>query len=133
MAKLSSKQLTVESFKEQGSWIGPLVSYLNTLANELISLFNNNISVSDNLDGEIKELEITNESNRFPIKVLLKQNKNPKCLVVAKVLNLDNSKENLTGTPFINWHFENGSIVIRSITNLTLNQKYRINILIINS
>ena len=127
--KISPRRYTVEEFPEQQGWIGNLLSPLNQTIQELFNGVSNNITVSENLYQEIKELQFTVDSTVYPIKFKTKFNKNPVGLTV--IYCKDSQDGTAADLPWPTWSFNNGLITITNITNLTTNMKYTVRILII--
>lgn len=127
--KLSPRRYTVEEFPEQQSWIGNLLSPLNQTIQELFSGLNNNITISDNLYQEVKELKFTVDATTYPIKFKTKFNKQPVGIHVLYC------KDSLGGTssdtPWLTWSFSDGLLTITNITNLTTSSTYIIRVLVI--
>lgn len=126
MARISSQKFTVEGFKEQMQWIGKLFSPLNQLIGEILSAFNNNITVQDNLKQEIKELTFINQTQDLPLKFMTKFAQNPKGLSVLYCYDNTNSEMNFAGPIWANWSYGNSTITINSLTGLTSGRKYTI-------
>lgn len=124
MARLTGTKLTAEAFKDQ-TWIGPLLSSINQLTSELIAALNSSLSISENLDQELKDITFINEAANFPLKFTTKFNRNPKTCQIAYCLNTtDGLTESITTLPV--WSYANGSVSISSITGLTASKKYLI-------
>ena len=131
MARLTGTKLTAEAFKDQ-TWIGPLLSSINQLTAELIASFNNSLTISENLDQELKDVTFINEAANFPLKFTAKFNRNPKACQIAYCFNVtDGTTEAITTLPV--WSFANGSVSISSITGLTASKKYLIRVHLIYS
>lgn len=126
--KLSNKKLSLDAFKDN-IWIGPLLSYINELFTQLFNGLNNQITVEDNLFQEIKEIKVVNDGVAFPIQIKTKFTTYPKGVTCLSAKALDNSL--LTSTPFVNWEYSNNILTIRSITGLSSNVTYNINLHII--
>lgn len=132
MGKLAPQRLTVESFQDQADWIGPLLSSINTLSNDLVINFNNGISISDNLSQEIKEITWKNDANNFPLRFNTKFNKNPQGLYVIYLFNTTDGVYS-TQAPWLEWTYSNNQIVISAITGLTASKNYTMRLLVIYS
>lgn len=129
MSKISNRKLTLEDFKDQQSWIGKLLQTMNNFFGDVFQAMNNGISIEDNLYQEIKELKFLNDSTTFPLEFKTKFNVYPKGLSVISCR--DTSNADLAASPFINWSFNNGVVRISSITGLTSNKTYTMNIHVI--
>lgn len=120
--KVSPRRLTVEEFPEQQSWIGSLLSPLNQTNQELFSGLANNVTVSENLYQEIKELKFTLDAATYPIRFKTKFNKNP--IGLQTIYCKDAIGGTASNTPWISWSFADGQLTISNITNLTTSQTY---------
>lgn len=127
--KITPRSLTVEQFPDQQEWIGNLLSPLNQTNQELFSGLDNGITIADNLYQEVKELNFTYDASTYPIRFKTKFNKQPVGIHILYC------KDSLGGTssgyPWLTWTFADGLMTITNITNLTLNQKYILRILVI--
>lgn len=127
--KLSPRRFTVEEFADQQSWIGNLLSPLNQTIQELFSGMNNNITVSENLYQEVKELKFTVDATTYPLRFKTKFNKQPVGLHVLYCK--DSAGGTSSNTPWITWSFADGLMTITNITNLTNSLNYTVRILVI--
>jgi len=127
--KLSPRRFTLEEFPDQQAWIGNLISPLNQQAQELLNGLANDLTISDNLYQEIKELRFVNETGNFPIRFRTKFNKYPSGLNV--IYCRDTLGSTPSGMPWIDWGFADGLLSISSITNLTSSLTYilRVNLI----
>jgi len=130
MSKLTPQKFVIENFASQASWIGPLLSSLNSFFNDLVISSSNKFSIEDNLFQEIKEIKFKNDSNNFPLSFKTKFNVNPKGIIL--IYNYDNTLATCaTQTPVICWRFSNNEIIIDSITGLTASTVYTFRLLVI--
>lgn len=130
MSKITPAKLTLEDFKEQRDWIGPLFSVLNSFTESIVKAFSNQLNVEDNLFQEIKEVKWRNSSGDFPLKFQTKFTANPKGLLPIFLFN-NTLSANSTETPKVNWSYSDGMISISSITGLTTDSTYTIRLLLI--
>lgn len=118
MAKITGSKLTVEAFPKQADWIGKLLSNLNQFIGEVVSGFNNGLSIEDNLMQEIKEVKFINSSSNFPLKFSTKFTKLPKGVSIIYCYNqTSGAMESITSLPI--WTYSNGQLSISSITGLS--------------
>lgn len=129
MGKISPQKFTLESFKDQTSWIGSLLSPLNSFLNDLVIQFSNNFTVEDNLFQEIKEIKFMN-SNDFPLKFKTKFNSNPRGLIMIYLYD-DTTSTPAAVSSAINWSYGNNEITITSMSGLTGSTKYIVRFLVI--
>jgi hypothetical protein len=130
MGKLTPQRFTVESFQDQASWIGPLLSSLNSLINDLVINFNNGLTIADNLNQEIKEISWKNDANNLPLRFTTKFNKLPQGLSVIYLFNTTDGVYS-TQAPWLEWTYQNNQIVISDITGLTASKNYTMRLLVI--
>jgi hypothetical protein len=130
--KITGSKLTVESFPEQNSWVGKLLSPLNQFIGEVVLGFNNGLSIDDNLFQELKEVKFVNSSGNFPIKFALKFSQLPKAVQIVYCYNeTDGTTQAITTLPV--WSYSNGQISISSITGTTSGKSYIIRVHVIYS
>ena len=120
--KLSPRRYNVEEFPSEQSWIGPLLSTLNTTNQELFNGLNNSITIEDNLKQEIKELKFVNDSSNFPLSFKTKFQQSPKGMHPIFCLATDGTTA--SNTPWLTWTYANGLITVTNITNLTSSKSY---------
>lgn len=129
MSKLNPQTFTLEGFPEQGTWIGKLFGPLNQFIRGVYELFNNQITVADNLYQEIKALTIVNETTNFPLKFTAKFNKYPEGVLLLSAIDSNGGYPSVN--PLITWSFSNGVVSINSISGLTASSRYTVKFLII--
>lgn len=130
MGKIQPQKFTVESFKDQSDWIGPLLSNLNSFISDVVQNFSNQMTVSENLFQEIKEITWINSATNFPIKFKTKFAASPKGLSVIYLFN-ETDQVYSTAAPWLEWRYANGEIIISNISGLTASDKYTIRLLVI--
>lgn len=123
MSKLKPQKFTIEEFQEQKDWIGNLFSPLNSLIQDLVAMFNSNLTVNDNLYQEIKELSFNNDATNFPLRFRTKFLATPKGLSVIYCYDSTSAIMN-SSTPWVSWSYKNNEVTISSITNLTASHNY---------
>lgn len=123
MARLKPQKFTLEQFQDQGDWIGKLFGPLNQLTNDIFLAFNNNLTISDNLSQEIKEIKFKNSTVNFPLVFQTKFNSNPMGINVIYIYNNTLSAYSTTA-PHLQWIYLNGLIKITAITGLTADSTY---------
>lgn len=130
MGRLKPIKFTVEQFQDQADWIGALFSSLNQFINDVVISYNNNITISDNLYQEIKEIKFKNTATNFPLKFKTKFNVFPQSVTLGYIF--DNTvgayASGLTAAPFMEWTFSNGDLIINSISGLTSATTYTIRV-----
>lgn len=119
--RLTNRKFQQEDFKDQ-TWIGRLLSPLNTFISEVYNGFQNNLTITDNLYQEIKTLTFVNETSNFPLIFKTKFNKYPEGL--SLIYCQDSTGGYPSVQPLVQWSFNNGLLSISSISGLTVSSKY---------
>lgn len=133
MGVIKPIKFNVESFQEQASWIGGFFSTLNQFINDTVIATSNNLTVSDNLFQEIKEIKFKNTANNFPLKFKTKFNVFPQGVHLIYLYdNTTNDAAIPSVTPYIQWTFNNNDLIIKSISGLNSNSTYTLRVLVIN-
>lgn len=88
-------------------------------------MFNSNLTISDNLYQEIKEISFKNDSTNFPLRFKTKFQSNPKGLSVIYAYDSTASAMNAS-MPWVVWSYKNGEVIISSITGLTASNNINI-------
>lgn len=130
--KISNYQeFTKENFpKKYYDLTDSLIYPLNNFQQQIVTAFNNNqITVTDNLNEQYKTLTVTVDSTGKPAQTLTYQStltgKTVGIIVVA-AKNQTSSTTYPTGTPFISWSDNSGTVTIANITNLQANNQYQL-------
>lgn len=126
--KITPRKYTLEDFKDQ-SWIGKLLSPLNSFIESVYALTQNNVSIEDNLFQEIKEIKFVNNAANFPLKFQTKFNKLPKSVLCIYCVATDGTTS--SAQPWATWSYSNSQIQIDSLTSLTTDKTYIIRVHVI--
>lgn len=130
MSQINPQRFSTEEFPDQADWISKLFSPLNQFTGDVVRAFRNQLTISDNLYQEIKEIKWVNSANNFPLKFKTKFNSNPKGLNYIFLYN------NTLGTystlsPHIVWKYQDGQVIISDISGLTASSNYTIRVLVL--
>lgn len=128
--RIDPQQFTVEEFPEQQSWIEKLFSPLNSFTGSIVNAFNNQLTISDNLFQEIKEIKYVNKAANFPMSVKTKFNTQPMGLHCIYIRN-NTTEAYSTLAPHVVWSWANGQLIISDISGLTTNSTYTIRLLLV--
>lgn len=128
--RLDPQRFTVEEFPEQRSWIEKLFSPLNSFTESVVQAFNNQITISDNLYQEIKEIKYVNTTSNFPYKIKTKFNAFPKGVFPIYTFN-NTIGAYSTLAPHVVWKWAEGQLILTDISGLTASSTYTIRLLII--
>lgn len=133
MAKFNFlKRLITEDFKKDDQeLIGKIASILNPAFEAITTALNNNLTLADNFNAQVKEITFIMGSNGIPttelsFKVSLKGN--CRAMVITRVDNLTNSNTYPTEAPFPTFSQAGDTVTINHITGLTAGSKYNIRI-----
>lgn len=128
----SRKRLMTEDFpKEQGTWIGRLLSPLNDFMLSVSAALSNQLTIQENLAMEAKELDVLVEaSGTYPIKFKTKFNLKPVALWIGNVVEVAGSPMPITSAVYADWSETNGIISINNLTGLTTGKRYRVTVIV---
>lgn len=130
MARLNPQQFTVEAFPEQQTWIGKLFSPLNQLTGDIVRAFRNQLTISDNLFQEIREIRWVNQTANFPLRFTPKFGVQPVGLTCIYIYNTTDAVYS-SSAPHVVWTFNGEQVVISDISGLTTDKAYTIKLLVI--
>lgn len=129
--KLNTRKFLMEDFKDQESWIAKLLTPLNQIIQELTTGINsNNISVSENLRQEIKEVKVYDDPSSYPF--VFKQKFSQIPIGLSVIYCKTNSGITPITVPWIDWDYlGTDQLRINSISGLTPGLTYTIKIHVI--
>ena len=136
MAKIRkiNKILTEDFPATYRDLVSKLAFALNPFLDNIVEALDKGLSISDNMDGEIKEVTLTPD-NDLPLK--LRTNLNfCNSVLVSRVTNLTNTSASLTSAPFVEFKNKDEQgfklIEITNITGVDVTNKYRIRLILLN-
>lgn len=115
--------------KEYHVLIDAIAPSINDFADQVINAFNKNITVEDNLNMEIKTLEVVVDGGGIPtMSTAFKSNLADRVrgIVVIRAENLTNSMVYPTAAPFITYSENNSVITINHIAGLPASDKFKL-------
>ena len=125
------KKLSIESFREQSNWIGKLFYPLNQFIGTMRLALNNNLTFSENINAQVKELRIT-ESTSYPLYFSTTVNSKPDGLWVIGINEISGAPANLTSAVFIDWEYVgSSSIKIKAVTGIDPVKTYDLKMIVI--
>lgn len=130
MAKINPTKFLLEDFQENKGFAEKLFGPLNQFINDVFLSYRNALTIEDNLFQEIKEIKYKNDSNNFPLRFNTKFNTLPKGMISIYVYN-NTLGSYSTLQPWVVWTYQDGQIVISSISGLTASSTYTIRFLVI--
>lgn len=125
-------QINPEDYsKESKETIRKLSGTLNNFLLSISTIFNKNISVTDNMNGEYKTVNILgNQSTTF------KSSISPKCVLLASYRNLTKADKSATSSTVgqLYWSKDgSGNITVKAVTGLYSADKYELTFLILGA
>jgi len=139
MARLPEfKNIAAEEFPEQKTWIAKLLIPLNRFMLNVYSAFNKQISVNDNLQGELKKGVFINPNN-FPVKFTYSlftrfgsSAPAPAAVILGSIVE-NNTTSPVSVATTVSWTYREGVINIENITNLDTSKTYTANFLVLSN
>ena len=126
----SFKKILMERFPEQSDWIQPLIDPLNTFMLELVAGIHKRLTVTENMDGEIKTVTMAGSSE--PIKLAWGQSQKPRLGIIGKISKVDGSAVSLSQAISLAWSYnQQGEVQIDDVVGLddSLSNQYILEIL----
>jgi hypothetical protein len=124
----SIRRIVAESFKDV-PWIGRLAYPINTFMEQTISLFQKNLSFTDNFDGQV--LDITADG-QYPLLVKWDSLNKPKAVWIGAVYRTNGENVSYSAALFLKWTFnESRQIEISDIIGLDDSNTVKYNVTII--
>lgn len=109
------RRILSESFPDL-DWMPRLAQPLNVFMEQVIRLFDRNLTFSDNFNGEVRELQA---NGQYPIQLSWGRADKPIAVWIGRVLTIDGSSPTYTAALQLVWRFnENGQIEISDILGL---------------
>ena len=116
MAKIPAfRKIIIEQFPEV-KWISRLAFPLNRFIEEVSRALKNGLTVSENMDGAVKQF--TTEGS-YPIKLAWTNVNRPKLCIIGKIEKADGSDPSLTSAVTLDWAFNGQELVINNVMGIT--------------
>lgn len=133
MAKIKNlPRLIAEDFDEENQdLINKLAFVTNPAFEQIVQAFNKNITIDDNLNMQVKDLDLIVDSRGVPTStVSFKTTLKTSCkgLMVIRAECLEKTISYPTSAPFITFSESEGQISINHISGIPANAKYRIRV-----
>lgn len=128
-------RLVVEDFsRDIQGWIGKLIEPLNSFMSKVKSGLDKNITVNDNLAGQIKTLTVKAESPFKPLSFSYNSLRGPRCVLIGGYSRRDINTEVLTASVTCQWYYDanRAVITVQNITGLTTDKTYYVTFLILD-
>lgn len=138
MAKISNpKRITKEGFpKDYQDLVDPIGIPVNDFSDEIFNAINGNLTVTDNLNMQYKDISLSvdssgNPKNKTQFQSTLKSRM--KGVIVIKLQNLTNTSTYPTSTPFVSYSENDLLITINNVSGLVADNKYTITLLVLGN
>jgi hypothetical protein len=121
------KRLSPEQFKDQSSWIQPLLTSINDFMERVVSALNKQLTVNENTTGAIKDVTL---DGTFPVKLAWDKPR-PSVVLVGDVQGLD-STFSLSTAVQVQWSFnQSGQLQIDAVVGIspTATDRYSVTLL----
>jgi acetaldehyde dehydrogenase (acetylating) len=112
--------------------VGKMAQPINNMFQFQATVFNNGITFSDNINCQIKDIDITVDATGKPTSAVVFKSTlktSSQGILVIKATNLTNSDIYPTGAPFVSSSENNSQITINNVTGLQAGQKYTLRII----
>jgi hypothetical protein len=109
---------------------------INNFAEQVLNALNKKLTITDNLNQELKELTLTMGASGAPTESIQFKNElgiNIKGMIVARVENVTNPSSYPATAPFVTWDETNFLVTVKNITGLTSGNKYKIRLITIGN
>jgi hypothetical protein len=129
-------EITKETHPEMPDWFDPILAKLRKMADALYNGLNNDITIEQNLNMYIEEMQITDSELTFtnPMKLKNRLNRKLKGCIICKCEQIKTgTKEVITPAPYVDWDATTSELTIYEILGITetpTGKQYRINLLV---
>jgi uncharacterized membrane protein len=135
MARLQSfKRLIAEDFPEKDRPLIQKIAYVvNIFGEDVLNALNKQLTIEDNLNIVKKDITVVVDGSGEPtIPISIKTNLDHACqgITVIKVSNVTDPTSFPSGTPFVSFSENSGTISISNITNLTAADQYQLRLIL---
>ncbi len=136
MAKIRkiNKILTEDFPATYRDLVSKLAFALNPFLDNIVQALDKGLTITDNLNGEIKVITITAD-NDLPLQIRTSLN-SCNSILVSRVTNLTNTSATLASAPFVEFKNKEEAgfklIEITNITGISVTDKYRIRLILLN-
>lgn len=134
MAKqITQKKILIENLpNDVKKWIPEITEPLNRFMEEVALALNNQITINDNMDAEIKMVVA---DGQYPIKFKLARKSKPKAAIIGQCREISESHTTITEALYLDWEITaDGMFQINNIADLNASatEKFNVTILIFN-
>lgn len=116
---------------EQRNWFGKVIDAVNKFLSATVYALNGRLELEKNVQCQIKALEFVYTSSAFPIKFKNTLPVRPSLLIKGNIKDVSSQPQAITSAIDVDWEFTaSGETQINNVTGLTLNQKYRLTVMV---
>jgi len=134
MAKIpvQTKLLLEDVPEEHRDWMSKFIIPVNQFQSAAVAALTSDLSLSENLRCQIKEITFVNNAASFPLKFAYALKSRPLMVLKANVVDISSAPAALTSAIDIpDWELsQNIEIQINTITGLTADHKYRLTVVV---
>lgn len=115
------RRLVIEDFQVAKKWIGPLFQILNVFMEAVVSAFNKNLTIKDNLAADIKTVTLTSPpSDSSPAAVSWSLASPPIALLIGNVTRVDGGLLTIVTTAVqVQWRFGPSGLQLTKVVGIT--------------
>jgi len=131
MGKLPSiKNLILEDFQDQKSWISKLIYPINSFMELVFLNLNRGLTFSENMLSFVETVDVVGD--QYPVKFTNKLKVKPLGLWVIGCYQSDSYGTSITNAVYADWRYnQSNQVEINSITGLTSGVKYKLTMIIV--
>jgi len=118
MAKpIKADRLIVEDYKEQKSWIGKLLSPINSFMESVVAALNRSLTLKENLAADMLTVQL---DGTMPVKLAWTLKARPRAVSVGDVYRKDGASVTLTDAVGIKWSYnQQGQLQVDQVVGIT--------------
>lgn len=133
MSKLPAfNRLALEDFPSEKSWIGKLLSPLNSFMTAVVAAMSNGLTFSENLSAVVRTITVPAGSATYPIYFTWTLKSKPVGLWVVSVYEVTASHTTLTSAVSADWEYtSDGKVKINGFPSLPTGADYNVTIIAI--
>jgi len=130
---VQTKLLVEDVPEDQRDWMKKLIAPLNQFISSTVAAMTRDLTLTENIRCQIKELTFTNNSASFPLLFTSTIKSRPVAVLKLNVVDISTAPTALTAAIDIpDWEFtQKQEIQINTIAGLSANQKYRLTVLVL--
>jgi hypothetical protein len=116
---------------EQRNWFGKVADSVNKFLSSVVYALNGRLELERNIQCQVKSLEFLYTASTFPMKFKCTLPVRPSILFKGNIKDISNPPTDITAAVDVDWEYTaSGEMQINNVTGLTLNQKYRLTVVV---